>query len=282
MTKPKPKKASKPKAKVWEKKEKNPDDPKVRKKRAKYGWRRDLVDPRDRIHLGTMPLVRLPPSVDLRTKFPPVLNQGNIGSCVAHAVGNAHLYSQKVQNAPTLFLPSRLFIYYNARAKINAINSDSGCTIRDAIKSIGRQGAPPESCWPYIEKKFREKAPRACYMEALKHQAIDYRRVLQSLSQLKNCLAAGQPFVFGFSVFESFESAAVSRTGKAPMPATNEDMLGGHAVLCIGYDDHSRRFIIQNSWGVSWGNKGYFTLPYEYLLDPNLADDFWMLQTVEV
>lgn len=277
---------SKPKIKnpsTWKGEEKkDPDDPKVRKKRLKYGWRRDLPDRRDRIYAAPIAPIKLPPSIDLRSKCPPVLNQGDIGSCVAHAIANAHLFSQKAQEAPVLFLPSRLFIYYNARAKIGTVNSDSGASIRDGIKSVVRQGVPPESCWPYVPRKFREKAPRPCYIEAMKHQALEYRRVLQQLSQLKGALASGRPVVFGFSVFESFESAAVTRTGKVPMPGADEDMLGGHAVLAVGYNDVSRRFTVMNSWGTSWGNRGYFTMPYEYLLDSNLSDDFWVVQTVEI
>ena len=86
---------------------------------------------------------------------------------------------------------------------------------------------------------------------------------------------------FGISVYESFESSAVAKSGKVPMPKPKEKMLGGHAILAVGYDDTQRRFIIRNSWGPDWGVKGYFTLPYEYVLDSNLADDFWTIRTVQ-
>ena len=97
---------------------------------------------------------------------------------------------------------------------------------------------------------------------------------------MKGCLAQGYPFVLGFSVYESFESPQVVRTGIAQMPAAGEQLLGGHAVLAVGYDDSAQRFVVRNSWGAGWGMKGYFTLPYAYLLDGNLSDDFWTVRQV--
>jgi C1A family cysteine protease len=97
---------------------------------------------------------------------------------------------------------------------------------------------------------------------------------------MRGCLANGYPFVFGFTVYQSFESAAVAQTGIVPMPAPGEQVLGGHCVLAVGYDDNQRRFIVRNSWGPSWGVAGYCTMPYEYLINPNLASDFWTLRSV--
>ena len=99
---------------------------------------------------------------------------------------------------------------------------------------------------------------------------------------MKGCLAFGYPFVFGFTVYESFESSAVTKTGKVPMPRTGEAALGGHAVTAVGYNDADQRFIVRNSWGRRWGKKGYCFMPYAYLTDPDLAADFWTIRTVEV
>lgn len=97
---------------------------------------------------------------------------------------------------------------------------------------------------------------------------------------MKGCLADGYPFVFGFTVYDSFESAAVAKSGVLDMPASNETVAGGHAVLAVGYDDAAQRFAVRNSWGAKWGQKGYFTIPYAYLLTENLSDDFWTIRLV--
>src|SRR5204863_7946379 len=129
--------------------------------------------------------------------------------------------------------------------------------------------------------------PAKCYKDALKYKTVSYQRLLHSLAQMKGCLATGFPFVFGVAVYESFLSSAADRTGNIPLPApgepgANEDgSPAGHAMLAVGYDDAHQRFIIRNSWGTSWGNGGYGTIPYAYLLDDNLADDFWTIRLVK-
>jgi C1A family cysteine protease len=132
----------------------------------------------------------------------------------------------------------------------------------------------------YFISKFRTKPSAKCYKEAAKHTAVLYQRVARSLNQMKGCLASGYPFVIGFSVYESFEGPDVAKTGVLSMPLPAEKLLGGHAVLVVGYDDSQSRFIVRNSWGPKWGMAGYFTMPYTYLLDENLSDDFWTVKSV--
>ena len=124
------------------------------------------------------------------------------------------------------------------------------------------------------------KPPTLVYKDAAQDKATHYLRLTQLANQLKGCLASGYPFVFGFTVYESFEGPDVAKTGKAPMPNPSEAVLGGHAVCAVGYDDAQQRFIVRNSWGPGWGMKGYFTMPYTYLLDPLLASDFWTIRMV--
>ena len=103
-------------------------------------------------------------------------------------------------------------------------------------------------------------------------------RLTQSLVLMKGCLASGFPFVFGFTVYESFESNAVASSGIVPMPAPNEKIVGGHAVVLVGYNDAVDRFRVRNSWGTRWGQKGYFEMPYLYVTSGSLASDFWVVQ----
>lgn len=160
------------------------------------------------------------------------------------------------------------------------VGTDSGAQIGDGIKSVGNIGACPETDWAYDIAKFAQKPPAPAYKDAPLGKVLQYQRVPQVLNQMKGCLASGCPFVFGFTVYESFESPQVAQTGVAPMPAAGEKVLGGHAVLALGYDDPSQRFIIRNSWGDGWGMGGYFTFPYAYLTDANLSDDFWTVRMV--
>ena len=269
------------------------------KKSAKpgYGWTPDLPDNRD--HTYAAPLAKLtakaplPAKADLRKGCPPVYNQGNIGSCTANAIAAAVEFDRKKQKLSD-FVPSRLFIYYNERAMEHTTGTDAGAQIRDGIKSVGKLGVCPEAEWTYDDTeadpqtgvwpagaKPAQKPPAGCYTDAKKFQALNYHRVDRSLGQMKGCLAEGFPFVLGFTVYDGFESAAVAKTGVLNLPASSEKVVGGHAVLAVGYDDAAQRFIIRNSWGGTWGMKGYFTMPYAYLLDANLSDDFWTIRIVE-
>lgn len=255
----------------------------MNRKIAHYGWIPDLPDHRD--HMFAAPVAvqaKLPPKVDLRPQCPPVVDQGQLGSCTANAIGNAHRFDQMKQaGAAQSFMPSRLFIYYNERAMEGTVATDSGAMIRDGVKSIAQLGVCDEASWPYDVAKFKKKPGAACFKKAMAHQALTYRRLVQNAVQMKSCLASGYPFVFGFSVFESFESQVVAKTGVVPMPASSEKSLGGHAVMAVGYDDASQRFTVMNSWSDQWGMKGYFTIPYAYLADSGLASDFWTVSTVE-
>jgi C1A family cysteine protease len=246
-----------------------------------YGWVRDLPDTRD--YLYAAPLFNfkkgLPPSIDLRSKCPPVYDQGQLGSCTGNAVAAAVEFDQRKQRKK-VFTPSRLFIYYNERAIEGTIPQDSGAQVRDGIKSVATVGAPSETIWPYNIKKFADRPPAAAYAAAKGDLVASYARVSQSLSQMQGCLADGYPFVFGFTVYDSFESAKVAKTGIVPMPSSGEKVAGGHCVAAVGYQDANRVFIIRNSWGKGRGMRGYCTMPYEYLLNSHLASDFWTIRTV--
>jgi len=249
-------------------------------KGRKKGWIPDVPDHRDLLYAAPPEvLTALKENVDLRPKCPPVYDQGNLGSCTANAIAAAMEF-ERMRQKLRKYVPSRLFIYFNERSMEGTVNSDSGAQIRDGIKSVARQGVCSEQEWPYDIAKFTEKPSPLCYRDALKDRAVLYSRVSRTLNQMKGCLASGYPFVFGFSVYEDFEGPEVAKTGVAQMPKPGERLLGGHAVMAVGYDDSQQRFIARNSWGGRWGMKGYFTLPYSYLSDPNLSDDFWTIRLV--
>jgi C1A family cysteine protease len=260
---------------------------------ARYGWKPDLPDQRDYSFIAPrLVLASLPQSVDLRDQCPAVYDQEYVGSCTACAIAGGIEFDMMKQGLKA-FTPSRLFIYYNEREMEGSVGFDAGAYIRDGVKSVAKQGSCPESDWPYDGRianldgswppghKAAVKPPLKCYQEALKHKALKYFSVDRNMADLKSCLAAGFPFIYGFTVYQSFESEDVKKTGDVPMPQSGESVVGGHAVLAVGYDDQERVFVCRNSWGEGWGDAGYFYMPYAYLLDDNLADDFWTIRLVE-
>lgn len=246
-----------------------------------FGWVRDLPDQRD--HTYSVPLLtleKMPIKMDLSGDCPEVYDQGSLGSCTANAIGAAMEFEQ-IRQKEAATTPSRLFIYYNERVIEGSVGSDAGAQIRDGIKVVNQFGVCEETLWPYDIKKFTAKPGTKAYSEAAKHQALSYQRVAQVLNQMKGCLAAGFPFVFGFAVYESFMDPLVAKSGEAPLPGVQEKRLGGHAVMAVGYNDQTQRFLVRNSWGIKWGKQGYFTMPYAYLTSSNLAADFWTIKLVE-
>jgi C1A family cysteine protease len=252
--------------------------------KGRYGWIPDLPDKRDYRFAAEryVDLKALPRKIDLRPGDSPLYDQSQLGSCTGNAIAGALQFDRRKQRLKPDYVPSRLFIYYNERVMERTVGQDAGASIRDGIKSVAKLGAPPETLWPYNIRKFATKPPTKAYQTALLHTAVKYQRLTStSLAQLKGCLAGGLPFVFGFAVYAPFEGDEVARTGRVPMPQPGEEELGGHAVLCVGYDDSIGCFIVRNSWGTSWGDGGYFYIPYDYLTDLDLADDFWVIQIVK-
>ena len=245
-----------------------------------FGWVPDLPDQRDILYSAVQAVpARLPPSVDLRPGCSAVEDQGSLGSCTGNAIAGAVEFLERKDGVPFVNV-SRLFIYYNERVTEHTTKSDAGAMIRDGIKTVVKQGVCSERKWPYVIAKFAIKPPAACYQEALQHQVTSYQRIL-TVDEMRACLAQGFPFVFGFTVYESFESQQVAQTGVVPLPQPGERVVGGHAVLAVGYTDADRRFVVRNSWGARWGMRGYFTMPYDYLANRNLADDMWTIRRGE-
>jgi C1A family cysteine protease len=251
------------------------------------GWIPDLPDVRDYLYSPPLKAIQnLPSKMDLRKNCPPVYNQGKLGSCTANALSAAFEFG-KIKQKKVTFRPSRLFLYYNERVRINTVNSDSGAYLRDGVKSLNKQGICPETDWKYDDDntptaKFTQKPPPACYTTAKKNQILSYWRIPVNLNSIKGCLSEGFPFVFGFTVYDSFFDPSVKSTGIMPMPKIpQESVRGGHAVLAVGYDDHKQVVLIRNSWGKDWGIKGYFWMPYAYIATEDYCNDFWTIRSVE-
>lgn len=245
----------------------------------KWGWQRDLPDHRDVMYLAPA-MLHLPVEVDLRATMPRPYDQGELGSCTGNAIAGAVQFDRRKLGLED-WTPSRLLIYYMEREIEGTINEDAGARIRDGIKAITKKGTAPESVWPYAISRFADRPPEDVFDAAKKHPVVGYSRLTQSLHDMRSCLASGYPFVFGFSVFESFESDAVAESGIVPLPHKGESFLGGHAVLGCGYRDRERRFIVRNSWGSQWGDKGYCYFPYEYIEHAGLAADFWTVRVTK-
>src|SRR5713101_1080742 len=179
-----------------------------------YGWMPDVPDQRDLVFAAAR-VTTLPPAVDLRPGCPPVYDQGQLGSCTANAIGSAIQFEQIRQKEPKSFAPSRLFIYYNERVKEHTVGQDAGAQIRDGIKSVNHIGACPETDWPYVITKFTQKPPARAFKDARLGKALSYQRVVQTLDQMKGCLAS--------DCRSSWESRYTSRSSRSrsPSPASS-------------------------------------------------------------
>lgn len=244
------------------------------------GWNAQLPDFRDySFHPTIANPADLPLVVQHRDGFPEVYNQFALGSCVLNALAGCVMFDQGKQGLP-LVMPSRLFLYWNTREGEGSVPIDSGCEIRDAIKVLNTQGACPETDWPYVISEFTIQPPATAYTDGLMHRSILYQAVEQDEMHITSALASGYPIIAGITLYASFESEDVARTGIVPMPQPTENLLGGHGVVCCGIDRTARTTTWRNSWGADWGDGGYFTLPLDYMLNPNLCSDLWIVEQI--
>jgi C1A family cysteine protease len=253
------------------------DGPEAVKRR--YSWIPDRADPRDHLYQAPRRFLGLPLKVDLRPRCSPVEDQGQLGSCTGNAsVGALEFLELKADPQGVGYGDlSRLMAYYNGRSIEGTVRQDAGCEIRDVVKGLAKWGTCAERLYPYDVRRYTRKPTPAAYADAAKRRIKTYHRIA-GLDAMRACLAEGYPVIFGFTVYESFESDEMARTGVLAMPGKDEREMGGHAVLAVGYDDGAERAIVRNSWGADWGQNGYFTMPYGYIKNASLSDDFWTVR----
>lgn len=240
--------------------------------------------------LGALSTAAIPATVDLRQWCSPIENQGNIGSCTAHA-GVGLLEYFELRAFGKHLDASRLFLY-KATRNLLGWTGDTGAYLRTTMKAMVLFGTPPETYWKYDTTKFDVEPSAFLYSFAQNYQSIRYYRLdpagaapKQTLTHVKSFLAARLPSMFGFTVYSSIPSPGDGMVD-IPYPKPGEHVQGGHAVAAVGYDDnrqigtHKGALLIRNSWGTTWGDHGYGWLPYAYV-EKGLANDFWTLVRAE-
>lgn len=242
------------------------------------GYRPDPHDPRDILFSTFLTegraVTSTGPVVDLRPMCSPVENQLQVGSCVGNAVVGGLELLENLRHGKYVDL-SRLFTYYNARAAIQETEQDAGSNIRDAMASLSALGVCEEVDWPYDPDKVLIRPSWSAYRKAFAHKIDKYYRITGTgqgrIDQIESALRSGAPVAFGADVYEPF---FYYKSGPCAMPGGR--LLGGHAMLIVGFDSDRRVLFVRNSWGKNWGVDGYCEMPYDYL-DAANANDFWAM-----
>ena len=251
------------------------------------GLIRDLPDERDLVRVygsEDIPSSDEHPIVDLRKYVRKVYHQGNLGCCTANVICAAYELELKKEAEPHgyhyyHFDPSRLFLYYNSRVYKGVVNSDNGASLRDTLKAINDSGVCREELWPYKIQYFKKKPSKTSYDDAKGKTITKYESLGQQIHQLRACLRKGFAFAFGYHVYRNF---VIKKDGLMPMPSAEDikafTKTGGHCGLCVGYNDNTGCFTILNSWGETFGDKGYFYMPYDFIAIPLHAFNFWKIE----
>lgn len=253
---------------------------------AHFGWRKDSPDQRD-LKYNIPQGMQLPDSLDISTSYPyPPGDQMSLGSCVGWGIKSAIEFEQKKQGL-TIFLGSALWVYWYGRHIEGTVNSDSGMEIRDGIKVVNQYGICKEDLWPYNISLFTHRPPYRASRNARLHKAIQYLRVNQTEVDIKSCIVAGYPVIFGITCYDELESDETAKTGLLPLPKRDEQPIGGHCIDLCGFNNSQQigteigAYKFRNSWSTSWGQGGYGWIPYSYVHNPDLASDFWTIRLME-
>ncbi len=252
----------------------------------KYGWKPSLPSRTfPRLALTSYPPLATSASLVTTGFDPPIFDQGQTGSCTGHGSTRAIAYARAKQGLPYSDL-SRIFTYWCARVAEGTQAQDSGATVEDVIVAAQQFGDCPYTDYPTDPTTVITAPSVQAIADAVVHKALQATRVWGANDvglayHVKHCISVlGLPVVFGFTVYESFESDAVASSGIVPMPGSNEQSLGGHCTVAVAFDDNMTAngitgyALVDNSWGPDWGQAGRFWMPYQMIFNSQYSDDF--------
>lgn len=249
----------------------------------KFCWRPDSPSEKDwpasRILKATPPLA-LPETVRLNYLILTILDQGKLGSCVANALAQAIRASLFRVGVISPALPSRLALYRYARDVLGTPQEDSGSTFRGMLDVCRKLGYGPEAVWPYDDGPDKFKLmPSSAYQRQAHDQVggLIYYRIdsmgEQRLNDIRTALADKYVVVFGTDVTTDFAGYNPD-SQPLPAPRDGDQILGGHGLCLAEYGPGY--FGGPNSWGIDYGDRGWFRMSPEYI-KADCSRDFWII-----
>tara|TARA_B110000208_G_C11799546_1_gene441260 strand:- start:2051 stop:2863 length:813 start_codon:yes stop_codon:yes gene_type:complete len=243
-----------------------------------YGWIPDHPNYNDNTYDAPIKNLLINRKIDLRLNCPGICNRKNIGSSVAHAICYVYEYNIIKHDMNNIFIPSKLFLYFNQRLLKHTQEFDCGSSIRDGLSILDKIGICSEVVYPYDISLIYDKPSDEIYEEASHNKGIEYYKIKPIITNIKTLLQDSIPIIFGFGIYSSFENQVSDNGFTIKIPQENEKFIGGSCGVCVGFNDEKQAFIIMNSKGVEWGDKGYFYMPYLYLTNNNLCSNFWIIK----
>lgn len=216
------------------------------------------------------PLSVLESSVDLRKDFTPVKDQGEMGACTAFALVGIFEYILKKNRQPDIDL-SEQFVYYNARKADGSSKVDVGSSMYGVVQTLMKDGVCLEHLFPYNPENLSQEPPVEAIEDAQQRKLVKAKSVCKKLDDIKSAVSEGYPVAISLKIFNSFNP----QNGFVRIPTENEiqyEKSGNHAMIICGYNDETHFFVVRNSWGKKFGDKGYCYIPYGYIENESLLN----------
>lgn len=222
--------------------------------------KRSEPDPRDHVFKQSHPLIMK--EVDLRVWDSSVEDQGSLGSCASHAMTSAYEIMVNIGYPEKFVDLSRLYVYYHTRYLEGSFLVDQGVLyLRNLMKAVNKYGVCSEILWPYLVENVTSQPTPDCYADGLKRTITEYKRLETSTDVLES-LTMSKPVIIGLDIYDGFMD--VSKENPVVTDPTGQTIVGGHAMVIVGYSVDSKWYIAKNSFGVQWGDQGYCYLPFDY------------------